>query len=93
MIARATPKERHIKLVGQTVTLQRGQMTASLRFMANQFGWTVKRVRTFLDQLEADGMISRTSVLPETRNASGQPVITICNYGKYQDGEYLNDRI
>ena len=57
--------------------LERGQLSHSLRFMADKFGWTVKRVRTFLDRLEND---SQTG----TQKGIAQNIITICNYELYQ---------
>jgi hypothetical protein len=60
-----------------TLELERGQLSYSLRFIARKLGWSVKRVRAFLDRLEADGMIT-------TQTGTGQTLITICNYNTYQ---------
>jgi hypothetical protein len=58
-------------------SLDRGQLSHSLRFMARKWGWTVKPVTTFLNGLETDNMIA-------TQTDTGQTLITICNYNAYQ---------
>jgi hypothetical protein len=50
-----------------------------LKFLADTWGWSIKRVRTFLGELEAEGMIERG----QTKNQYAA-VVTICNYDKYQ---------
>ena len=39
---------------------RRGQLTASLRFLARRWRWSVKAVRCFLKALENEGMIQRS---------------------------------
>lgn len=63
---------------GKLVIVKRGQVYVSYRFLAGAFGWTVKRVRTFLDLIESDNMIER-----DTAKGTGQTIITICNYNTY----------
>ena len=58
-------------------SLDRGQLSHSLRFMADKWGWSVKRIRTFLNGIETDQMIT-------TQSGTGQTLITICNYNTYQ---------
>ena len=77
IIAEASWRERRIEVSGDLVTLKRGQLTASYRFMAKKFGWSVKAVRTFVHQLSRDG-----SIVTET--GTGQLLITVCNYESYQ---------
>ncbi len=65
---------------GQTrsvVTLQRGQATFARSFLAEAWGWTEKRVRTFLKQLERERQI-------DLQTGRQQTLITICNYELYQ---------
>jgi hypothetical protein len=57
--------------------LERGQLSHSRRFMAMSLGWSVKRVRTFLNRLQAVGMI-------DLQTDRLQTVITICDYDIYQ---------
>ena len=60
------------------VHLKRGQLTASTRFMAEKWGWNKAKVERFLRRLKTETMI-------ETETGTGQLVITVCNYEKYQD--------
>jgi len=65
---------------GQTrevVALERGQLTYSRSYLAEAWGWSEKRVRTYLGRLEKDGQIER-------QTGRLQTVITICNYDVYQ---------
>ena len=63
---------------GKLVLIKRGQVYASIRFLATAFGWSTKKAGNFLQILEADKMISR-----ETVKETGQTMISICNYDKY----------
>lgn len=60
------------------VTVIRGQIPISLRFLGNRWGWSTKKVNSFLDMLLSAKMITK-----ETPKETGQTVITICNYDKY----------
>lgn len=63
---------------GERVTVERGQFHTSLRNLGKAWGWGKWRVNRFIEILEEHDMI---------RTAAGQSgmLITICNYGKYQD--------
>jgi DNA-binding transcriptional MerR regulator len=84
MIAEARWKKSEVFIGGKVVTLQRGQFSCSLRFMAKKLGFSVKEIRTFLALLKKGTMI-------DTDTDTGQYVITICNYSKYQDKEASQD--
>jgi hypothetical protein len=60
-----------------TVAIERGQLSYSRSYMASAWGWSEKRVRSFLDRLEMDRMINRQKGQP-------QALITVCNYETYQ---------
>lgn len=60
------------------VELARGQLTHSLRFMGEKWQWKKDRVARFLKMLEKHDMIA-------THSATGQNVLTVCNYEKFQD--------
>lgn len=62
---------------GEEIHLERGQMHVSLSSLASVFGWSKKRVRTFL------GRIERVSKVVTKRAQSGT-LLTICNYDEYQ---------
>ena len=62
---------------GEVVQVDRGQYRTSLRALAAEWRWSVKRVRTFLGVLEKCGSIG-------TKGAQSGTVITICKYSEYQ---------
>jgi hypothetical protein len=64
---------------GEVVNVTRGQYHTSLRVLANEWRWSIKRVRTFLTVLEKCGSIG-------TQGAQGGTTITICKYDNYQSG-------
>ena len=67
------------QLIGnRLIEVKRGQMLVSLRFLAGRWQWSTKKVNAFLDLLIQDKMI-----IKETPKETGQTVITICNYDKY----------
>ena len=77
LISEAAFKPRK-KRVGNTVfDLDRGQVAASIRFMAEAWQWHRNRVFRFLTRLKIGTMIDQHA----GRDAT---VITICNYDKYQ---------
>jgi hypothetical protein len=59
------------------VTLKRGQLHHSVRFMAGAWRWKPARVQRFLDRLRTDTMI-------ETATDTGRTIITLCNFSKWQ---------
>jgi hypothetical protein len=74
--------DRHGAL--SVVNLERGQLTFSLRFMAEAWGWSVKAVRSFLNLLERQSMIGTKRGIAK---GTAQNVITLCNYERYQNPE------
>jgi len=77
MLSEAAWKPRKVSIDGKTVTLERGQMAHSVRFMADKWGWSKSAVVRFLDRCKTETMI-------ETQSGTGQNIITICNYDDYQ---------
>ena len=78
LVAQATWKAIPFSVSGKTITLERGQLCASVRQMADAWGWSKSAVDRFLTRLETETMIEREA-------GHGRLVITICNYEKYQD--------
>ena len=67
------------QLIGnRLIEVKRGQMLVSLRFLSGRWQWSTKKVNNFLDLLIQDNMITK-----EIPKETGQTVITICNYDKY----------
>lgn len=72
------------QLIGnRLVEVRRGQHPVSLRYLASRWKWSTKKVNSFLDCLILDKMITK-----ETPKETGQTVLTICNYDKYN---YVSD--
>lgn len=60
------------------VTYARGQVVTSVRTLSERWKWSQEKVRNFLAALESDGMAS-------TKKSAKGIVVTIENYGFYQD--------
>ena len=60
------------------IIIKRGQLVTSIANLAAETGLSVKNVRTCLGKLQTTKEIGKQS-------ASKFTIITICNYGKYQD--------
>ncbi|MDE2233470.1 MAG: hypothetical protein KGJ90_05165 [Patescibacteria group bacterium] len=80
LIGEAAWKDCIINIGGKPIALKRGQVSYSIRFLAKKWGWSNDRVQRYIDKLLAWSMIS-------TDTSTGQTIITICNYSKYQDNE------
>ena len=62
----------------RSVMVKRGQLVASVRFLADRWKWSTKRVINYLSAIEKDGQISR-----ETPKETGITIISITNYDVY----------
>jgi hypothetical protein len=78
MIGEAAYEDCRISVNGRPFDLGKGQLYSSIRFMAQKFQWSTGRVTRFLERLREWGMV-------DTAVDTGQNLITICNYSKYQD--------
>lgn len=77
LIEEASFKPRKVNVKNQIITLQRGQLIHSLRFMAKAWDWNDAKVRRFLKALQDEDMIRVDSAAGHTR-------ITVTNYKQYQ---------
>lgn len=88
LIENAAWKETKVRIKGESIPLERGQMTFAQRFLAEKWGWSKSRVDRFLKRLNAEGMISICSKNGATAGQGtghGQSILTVCNYSIYQD--------
>ncbi|MBF5091930.1 hypothetical protein F1640_18415 [Novosphingobium sp. NBM11] len=88
LIEHACWQPSRVRIKGETVTLDRGELSFSVRFLADTWGWSKSRVDRFLSDLRDEDMIeTRTKIGTTTdhKAGQGQSIITICNYAKYQD--------
>lgn len=77
MIMEASFKQRERRVGSAVVTLDRGQLAHSTRFMAKVWQWPETTVRRFLDRLKKRRMV-------ECATGAGVTVVTLCNYDLYQ---------
>lgn len=77
MISEAAWKGRFVRTPGLTRELDRGQIAHSVRFMAKAWNWEQTKVVRWIDRCKTETMIT-------TDTATGQTIITICNYDKHQ---------
>ena len=61
----------------EIVTIKRGQLCYSLRFLAKKWQWSLGKVQRYTTRLKIDTLI-------DTAIDTGEMIITICNYDKYQ---------
>lgn len=78
MISEATYETKTIAFKGNPVKLTRGQLSHSIRHMADEWGWSKSKIESYLNKLKKWDAI-------RTDNRTGQNIITICNYDEYQN--------
>lgn len=84
LVEHAVYQETRVGIGRKAITLTRGQLSYSLRFLAGAWGWDDPRVRRFIARLVEERMIDCVT-------DAGQCVITICNYSEYQAGARVTD--
>lgn len=89
LIKEAAIEPKTVRVAGRMVELQRGELTHSIRFLAEKWQWSKSRVDRFLAVLRDEGMIKiRDS--SGTARGTAQSVITVCNYEEYQSREAVS---
>lgn len=87
LIANAAWKPSKVRIKGSSVSLERGELCFSQRFLATKWRWSKSKVDRFISLLRAEGMIETRSKIGATADhpaGQGQSIITICNYNKFQ---------
>ena len=74
----ANHEEKKILFEGQLITVGKGQHMTSLTKLAERWGWSRSKVKRFLDVLKSEQMCN-------TKRNSNGTLITVINYGFYQD--------
>lgn len=79
-------KKRNVLFGGEIIECDRGESVKSLSTWCSILGrwWTISKLRTFLNLLQADGKIVKSGSNKTTK-------ITVCNYDIYQDSSQTND--
>jgi hypothetical protein len=68
--------ETRILSSGRYITIKRGEIHASIRFLAERWSWGTDKVKRFLDAAISEQAIER-------RTEQGESIITLLNYGIY----------
>lgn len=76
--ARYELKEGKRLVGGKVIKIKRGEIPASLRFLAERWKWSRNKVDSFLKLLESEQMITK-----RTAEGTAQTVISICKYDTY----------
>jgi DNA-binding transcriptional regulator YhcF (GntR family) len=87
LLMMANFEESKVLVGGNVVVIEKGQMILSQQNMAEKWNISRQTLRTFLNHLEKDGMISRDFVQKTNHKIT---ILTICNYSKYQDSSTTN---
>lgn len=74
-------KDKQVLHDSHLFVLRRGQIIASVSFLSERWGRSIPTIIKYLKLLEDEGMIYRQVLYRQT------PIITICNYEKYQTQE------
>lgn len=69
---------------GRVIDQGRGQVVCTIRFLADRWGWSPKKVRRFLKTLQNDGMLS-------VKGQTNGTTITIEKYAFFQDWGQTDD--
>lgn len=77
LISEASWKPRSRRVGNFEADLDRGQLCASVRFLAEIWGWSKSKTSRYILRLKNRDMI-------DTESGTGILVITICNYDEYQ---------
>jgi len=64
--------------VNRRIEVKRGQLPVSLRYLAERWKWSTKKVNNFINVLILAHMVTK-----ETLKETGQTILTICNYNRY----------
>jgi hypothetical protein len=84
LIEEAAWQDRRQRIGKVIVSVKRGQLAVSTRFLAEAWGWAHSKARRFLERLEKEAMI-------DTAADTGVTIVTICNYERYQSPEFSGD--
>ncbi|MFH5773569.1 hypothetical protein ACHFJ0_04900 [Paracoccus sp. NGMCC 1.201697] len=84
LIMKASWKARAYRVGNAVVHTERGQLAASVRYLASEWQWTPAKVQRYLKRLEKMDML-------RSQADTGVTVLTICNYDEYQSPAQASD--
>jgi len=77
LIEEARWKDTNEYIDGKWIMIKRGQLSHSIRYLAEAWGWNRRKAEMFINRLKNVTMI-------ETVNGTKRQIINICNYERYQ---------
>ena len=80
LILKANHKNKKLLYNGKLIEVERGSRITSMKKLSEEWSWSRKKVKNFLELLQNDNMIVYSST---SKNTS----YTIVNYNDYQDKE------
>jgi hypothetical protein len=86
IIENACFKDTRQDVLGQTTVVVRTSLVTSVRYLAKEWKWSEKQVRTFLKRLVKDEMI-------RTETGLGKTQIFVINYDSYQFSGQVNGTV
>jgi len=86
IIEKACYKDTKQDVLGRTTVVVRTSLVTSVRYLAKQWRWSEKAVRTFLKRLEKEEMI-------RTETGLGKTQIYVINYDSYQFNGQANGTV
>ncbi len=81
LILMVNHEDKKIMFNGSLIDIKRGSGITSLRKLGDNWGWSSKKVKHFLEQLQSDKMLSYKSDSKKT-------LVTIENYSLYQSRDF-----
>jgi len=83
LLLEASFVDRKYRIKDKTIYLKRGQLCASLTYMAEAWGWDKSRVQRYLEKLKKFSTVLTNA--PNGAPSDTPDILTICHYDKYQD--------
>jgi hypothetical protein len=87
LLMMANFEDSKVLVGGNIVVIKKGQMILSQQNISEKWNISRQTLRTFLNHLEKDEMISRDFAQKSNHKIT---ILTICNYSKYQDTSTTN---
>lgn len=84
LLKEARFEDTKLYLANKVFVVKRGQISVSLRYLTIAWGWSIKKVRLFLELLKSDDMVTI-----EVPKGTAQTLITICNYDNYNKNDAI----
>lgn len=77
LVQRAAIERRAVRINGKEIVVERGEIVASVRYLATRWGWSKGKVERALNEFESWGFVGR-------KRDNGTSIISIVNYDSYQ---------